>query len=308
MDHHAARDALSSRIRDRAAGLTPAMLRAARFIEAHPVLALSSSAADLAARSSTSDATVVRTAKALGFKSLAELRGTIAEGLGRQDGAAANMARTLAEVGADVDAAVSMVLDTHAGSLERMRTGSAADDLRKAVGILHQAQRVVLFGVGQTAPLIHYAAMMFRRAGRRAITCDAFGAALADQLLDLAPGDVLLALAYGAAYPEIEVIIRRAREHGVPVVLVSDSLEERVANRSDLLVRIPRGETGRVALHAATLAAIEALGVGMAAADPARAMRALEQLEDGRRAIVEGTGHSKRAKARRARDEDEMTG
>ncbi|MDN5548964.1 MAG: MurR/RpiR family transcriptional regulator, partial [Rhodococcus sp. (in: high G+C Gram-positive bacteria)] len=65
---------LLARIRASLSSLSPAELRIAEIIEADPSLASTLTVNDLAERASTSTATVVRTAKRLGFEGYPQLR------------------------------------------------------------------------------------------------------------------------------------------------------------------------------------------------------------------------------------------
>src|SRR5258705_7590490 len=77
-----ASDALTERLRTASPALSPAARRVLRFIADNRALALALSAAELAARTGVSDATVVRTVQALGFGGLPELRRLLAASLG----------------------------------------------------------------------------------------------------------------------------------------------------------------------------------------------------------------------------------
>ena len=106
-----------------------------------------------------------------------------------------------------------------------MRRCSRTACNRAAVATLHPAQRIVVFGLGPSAALARYLATMLGRAGRTTKALDASGIALADQMLDLGPGDALLVLAYGRAYREVVALFGEARRMALPVVLVTDSLD-----------------------------------------------------------------------------------
>jgi DNA-binding MurR/RpiR family transcriptional regulator len=91
--------------------------------------------------------------------------------------------------------------------------------------------------------------------------------------------------AYGEGYPEAEVAIAEARRMSIPIVLVSDSLEDRLARQAEVVIPIPRGRTGHMALHGATLVCVEAILLGVVAKDPGRATAALERLNGLRSAL-----------------------
>lgn len=105
-------------------------------------------------------------------------------------------------------------------------------------------------------------------------------------MLDLSKGDALLVLAYGRAYREVVAVLTAARQLGVPIVLVTDGLEARLARQADVVVAARRGRAQRVALHGATLVVLEALVLGLAARDGERAVAALERLNDLRAAVA----------------------
>lgn len=155
---------------------------------------------------------------------------------------------------------------------------------------LHPARQVLVFGLGPSAALARYAATLLARSGRASRALDASGIALADQLLDLRPGDALLVLAYGRAYREVAAVFAEARRLALPLVLVTDSLDRALARHADVVVPARRGRARRVALHGATLVALEAVALGLAAMDDPRALAALDRLNDLRAAIA-GSRH-----------------
>ena len=72
---------------------------------------------------------------------------------------------------------------------------------------------------------------------------------------------------------------------GAPIALLTESATSELAAMVDVVVPIPRGRAERVALHGATLVALEAMVLGLAATDQPRALAALEQLNTLRREV-----------------------
>lgn len=284
-----AADPFGDRLAAALPGLSPAGRRVARFLTEHRPLALALSAMELAARTGTSDATVVRTVQALGFAGLPELKRELAAALAAPppDPSEA-MRRTLAEAGEDADRAVDLAIETQREAVEALAQPEARAMLRAAVATLHPARRILVFGLGPSAALARYLATLLGRAGRTTRALDASGIALADQMLDLGPGDALLVLAYGRAYREVVALFGEARRLALPVVLVTDSLDRALARHADVVVPARRGRARRVALHGATLVALEAIALGLAAMDGDRALASLDRLNDLRAAIAGG--------------------
>ena len=149
-----------------------------------------------------------------------------------------------------------------------------------AIRVLNGAARTLIFGVGPSAALSEYVAMLLNRRGRSAGVLNATGMELVDQLLELRAGDALLVLAYGRTYREVVVVFEEAKRLRLPIVLITDSLEARLARQADVVVPARRGKQARVALHGVTLIVLEAIVLGLAFADSPTAMRSLARLSE----------------------------
>jgi DNA-binding MurR/RpiR family transcriptional regulator len=283
-------DPFKARLSKRSEELTASAYRVAAYIDEHRATVLASSAADLAGLIGTSDATVVRAVQALGFTGIAEMKQELAASLQRPATPAEAMSRTLADIGGDTDRAIDLALGTHADAVNSLRTGQARSALTEAVQALHPADRVVVFGVGPSAPLAHYMSVLLSRHGRNARVLDATGLSLADQLLDMNGRDALLVMAYGRAYREITAVFAEAGRQRLPIVLISDSLDAQLARQASVVIPAKRGKASRAALHGATLVTLEALALGLAAADQRRSMDSLHRLNELRKLVAGESG------------------
>jgi len=181
--------------------------------------------------------------------------------------------------------AVDLVLESHAEAFEALRSTASRERIVAAVKVLHPAARIVVFGIGPSAALAGYVALLLERTGRRSKTLNGTGIMLADQLLDLRPGDALLTLAYGRAYREVVAVISEARRLRLAVVLVTDNPGNALAKSADVVLAAQRGRAERVALHGVTLIALEAVVLGLAAANRTNAMESLQRLNALRKAV-----------------------
>src|ERR1700747_3875999 len=134
------------RVALRAADMSPAERRVVRYFQRNREEVLISSAAALAAEAETSDATVVRTAKALGFSGLDELRRALADEIRTALSPADRLTRTLGEVGDSPSAALTLTLDIHMHALDALRRSISDDMFKRAVDGMTHARRVVAFG------------------------------------------------------------------------------------------------------------------------------------------------------------------
>jgi DNA-binding MurR/RpiR family transcriptional regulator len=263
--------------------LGAAGLRVAKFIDENRQIVLASSAAALGARIGTSDATVLRTIQTLGFAGLADLKAAI---LGSEPAStpADDMRRTLIDLEKATGQALDGILQAHADGLDVLRSEKCRTQIAASVRVLDAASRIAVFGIGPSSALATYVSVLLARNGRRSRTINATGSMLADQLLDLGNGDVLLILAYGRLYREVKAVFAEARALHLPTVLVTEADDTPLAKLADVCVAIPRGRPGQVALHGATLVGLEALVLSLAAAKPEAALCSLDNLNRLRRA------------------------
>lgn len=169
-----------------------------------------------------------------------------------------------------------------------LRSAGFRDELTKALAILQDARRIVVFGIGSTAHIAAYFAARLRRKGKPQRVIERTGVELANQLLELGPDDAVVMLAYGPLYKEARVIFAEARRLRLPVVLISDSAQSELASRAQVVLAVPRGKTERFALHGVTVFCLEMLLLGLAAGDSGKALETLSNLERLRRFLRSG--------------------
>ncbi len=256
-------------------GLAPAQRKVARFFTEHAAQLGFFSAAEIAARLGTSDATVVRTAQTLGYRGLADLkRALLDDPPPPEPTPSARLGATLRHATTPADV-LDHVLDTHQGALEAARK-NLAERFPAAVALLAAAERIVVSGTGPSAAVAQYAAVLLGRVGRPAATITATGVSMADQAMEMRRGDALLLLAYTRLHTHAAVLLGLAQHRRIPVLLVTDVLAD--VDGVDLVLTCPRGLPGEQSSHAVTLLLLEAIVVALAAAERSRATTALREL------------------------------
>lgn len=263
-DDPTSESAFDGRIADRLEALSPAERHVARFLVQHKRKAVLSSAAEIAALTRSSDATVVRTARSLGFTGLPELREALLAslmGVSPSD----RLAHTLQDVGADGTGVLRHVVGIHEDALRLLKTQDMADRLARAVGILGPAARRHVFGIGPSGAIAAYAALQWNRLGLPTCALSMPGIGLADGLIGMARGDAMLVMAYAPLYREATVALDEAGRLGIPVVLVSDDLGPILRGRVAETLPVPRGRSDHLAMHAGTMVLIEAMTISLAA-------------------------------------------
>lgn len=257
-------------------GLAPAEQRLARQVAGRKERVILGTAQQIAAWAGTSDATVLRMVRAMGYASLADLREELLADMTETSSPASRMAETLAQAGTGPAPALAHVVDQQEAHLRALRDPDLAQAFAAATRHLARARAVHVFGIGPSGLMADYLALQLGRMGRLARAMTASGVALADQLMALRPGDAVVAIAYAPIYREIRAVLARAAALDLPVILISDSLAPLVAGQFACHLEVPRGRAEHLALHSATMVVIEALALSLAGQDPDGAMVALD--------------------------------
>lgn len=287
-EQETAADRLGNRIRARMNGLPPSLVRVLEYIDANRLDAMTMSAVELGAVIGTSDASVIRAVKALGFDGFKDLKRELAATLGHGQSAADNMARTFMGIDDTHDAAIERVLEDHGAALAALASPEARAQMSAAVKLLAAARRIGIFGLGPSSYLARYFALQLTRSGRPTHVFDGSGSPFADQLLGMPDVDVVVMLAYGRPYKEATACIAEARRFRKRILLITDFTEKGLASHATTVVNVHRGQAGRVALHGATLVCLEAMMLALAHRNKDRSVTTLERLNELRKSIGKG--------------------
>ena len=216
----------------------------------------------------TSDATVVRTARSLGYGGLAELRRALATRGAHEPRLAERLQRTLTDTSPDALLA-NGIANLRAG-LQTLDERIAPQLFEQAVAVLAAKERVVWRGIGPSACLADYGRLLCERVGMKSASMVHTGTSFADELLGLDEDDAVVMLAYGRPQVHIDVLLDRAEAVGAPVILLTDTINRRLAGRVEVALESGRGIPGLFASHATTLVVVEALVLGIAASNRLR--------------------------------------
>ncbi|MGV8988771.1 MAG: MurR/RpiR family transcriptional regulator [Cypionkella sp.] len=259
--------------------------RLARTIALQKDRIVLASAAQIAEMAGTSDATLLRMVRALGYDTLAELREDLLADLTGGSAPSLRMQMSIEEAGTDPARLLAHVIGIQDDHLAALRAPALALAFGRALDELATARTCHVFGLGPSGAMADYLALQLGRVGlpSRAMTHSGIG--LADQMLAMSVGDVLVLIAYAPLYREVRVALDRAEVLGLPVVLISDSLGPILEGRVTVTLDVPRGRSEHLALHSATMVMIEALILGLSARNRDRALEALDEFASLRAAI-----------------------
>lgn len=218
-------------------GLKPSERRAAAYVLREPRRVLFASADEIGAGAGTSDATVIRMAKALGYSGLPELKRHASQQVAEQIAPSERLGTEIARSVSLGDDRVARLADDVIDSIETTKQNLESEGLARAASLMLGARAVHTWGVGASGIAAEYAALRLRRVGVDARWMSASGFKLADELLSIRADDVVLVFVPGRHHSDLDAVVDRMAEKSAHGVLVTSALGRDVRDRFDVTFR-----------------------------------------------------------------------
>jgi DNA-binding MurR/RpiR family transcriptional regulator len=297
-----ASDSLRERVAEKLAVMPPAERRVAEYLRDHVQEIIFATAEEIGAATETSDATVVRTAKTLGYSGLPELK----RGLGQQiiggTRPSVRLINAIERVEQETAALLDYVFSEAEERLAETRRLIQEQDFVTAVDLVAGARQVVSFGLGGSELPSTYLALRLCRLGRSARAIYHTGFRLADDLIGLREGDVVVLYAPARLIRDMVVLVERAGEVGAAVILITDSLGPTLADRVTVSLPSVLSGTGISGEGLSALLVTDCLMAGVATRDRDRA-NSTSELLNSLRATLAPDNEERRRQSRRRREQ-----
>ena len=266
------------RIRAMLPGLTPAEARIGRILLSDTVAASALTVNDLAVRASTSTASVVRTARRLGFDGYPQLRLALAAqgNAHHSDGV---------PVGADIaegDRIGAVLTKLAAFESEQLRATAELVDpvaLEKVIDLIRAARRIDVYGIGASGLVAMDLTAKLNRVGLVARVHTEHDAAMVSASL-LGPDDLAIGISHSGENPGSVAPLQSARSTGAVSVAITGSARSRLAGHAEHILVTAGREFGfrsaAMASRTGQLLVVDAIFVGVAQTLPG-ALAALER-------------------------------
>jgi DNA-binding MurR/RpiR family transcriptional regulator len=229
----------------------------AQYITNHYRTAAALTAAQLAAEMGTSEATVIRLARELGYEGFPDLRRQL-HGMIREDlNSLELLARERSRSGRRD--ALSAMITTEVNHLNHLAVAVSRSDFTRLVGGLVKARRVYIVGHRASASLAHFFGYSLAKlhpdvvtlAGESDLSFDAFRSV---------PANSWMIVIGFARYPRATVELADfARHEGITVAAITDRVLSPLAKRADLSLIIKADPVSFVDSHCAPSALIAAV-------------------------------------------------
>lgn len=270
-------DVYGERFRARAHHLTPRLLQVARYINENREAVMEQTAMEIATLLKTSDATVVRAIQ------------TLEQWFGPVVTSSEKISSTVNTLTSDVNASIDFVLEGHQHTCEVLSQPHNRYAMAQAVSLLAQARQVAIFGIGASGILAEYTARLFSRMGLPAMPLNRTGIGLAEQLIALQRGDVLVMMAQKSAHREGQTTLREAKRLGIPTILLTNALDSRFSKEASVVIHVPRGgEKGKIPLHGTVLLCLEMIILSVASTEPQRTIKSMKRINEFHRGLKPG--------------------
>lgn len=274
-------DLFGERYRARASALSPLLQSVVRYIHENREIFMEATALDIAEATNSSDATVIRAVQALGFTGLREVKQTLEAWFGPAQKSDEKIIATVSELASDVNSGIDFVLEGHKRACDALSGPQNREAISAAVALLTEANQVALFGINASGILAEYSRRLFSRIGFPAIVLNRSGVALAEQLIGLQRGNVLIMMAQNSAHREGVLTLKEAKRLGIPVILLTDATDSYFSKEADVVIKVPRGgEKGRMPLHGTVLVCLEMLILSVASATSGRTVKTMRRIQE----------------------------
>ncbi len=208
----------------------------ADWIKENPGKIISLSIVELAEQCKCSEATIVRFSKRLGLSGYQELKISLAS-----EGGGSPVSTHISEQDSSYQIYEKVCNDIYL-SLEKTKKSLNPDSLALAAEKICNAEKIVVFGLGNSASIALDASHKFLRAGLNAV-------AYSDNHMQviaashLTENDVVIAISHSGSSKDIVDALKIAKEHGATTIAVTNTGKSPILKYSDIVLSTSADET-----------------------------------------------------------------
>ena len=206
--------------------LTRAEDRVVAFARSEPLQFGTSTAREVALACGTSDATVSRTARKLGFSSFKEWKRSLTNSAFAPVGLDSLITSRLGLLNSktrtrNTDQQFETVIDSIIDALRKLRETKQQIETMRAAKCIVGARSVLVYGLGVAFSLADYMALSLQRLGQSAYAIAGSGHTLADTIVQLANHDVCIFIAPRILMPDLRFLLDESIKRKIATVLIT---------------------------------------------------------------------------------------
>lgn len=259
--------------------LTKSEKRIANFLRRNQEESAFLSAGEIASRLNLSEATLVRFARSLGFSSYPAMRTVLQDNFRRRVTHSARLRGRLNDLreGGDI---FERLTATEIDFLTQALDSIKREELNKAVGILHEHDRVFVFGLGPSVSLVDLLELRLRRFGREVVPLTNSGREFLEYLNMMKEGDLLFVICFFDQNPALKLVIDYANKVGATIIMLTDTLEAILGDKVDVVLSAKRGPIGEFHSLVVPMTVINSLLLSLANIEQEKSMNLLDRLDN----------------------------
>ena len=259
--------------------LTKSEKRIANFLRKNQEESAFLSAGEIASRLDLSEATLVRFARSLGFSSYPAMRTVLQDNFRRRVTHSARLRGRLNDLrdGGDI---FERLTATEIDFLTQALDSIKREELNKAVEILHEHDRVFVFGLGPSVSLVDLLELRLRRFGREVVPLTNSGREFLEYLTMMEAKDLLFVICFFDQNPALKLVIDYANKVGATIIMLTDTLEAILGDKVDVVLSAKRGPIGEFHSLVVPMTVINSLLLSLASIEQEKSMTLLDKLDN----------------------------
>jgi len=259
--------------------LTKSEKRIANFLRKNQEESAFLSAGEIASRLDLSEATLVRFARSLGFSSYPAMRSVLQDNFRRRVTHSARLRGRLNDLrdGGDI---FERLTATEIDFLSQALDSIKREELNNAVEILHEHDRVFVFGLGPSVSLVDLLELRLRRFGREVVPLTNSGREFLEYLTMMGEKDLLFVICFFDQNPALKLVIDNANKVGATIIMLTDTLEAILGDKVDVVLSAKRGPIGEFHSLVVPMTVINSLLLSLASMEQEKSMTLLDKLDN----------------------------
>lgn len=214
--------------------LSPSEKAIASYVLDHPSNVAAMTVRELAAETGTSPASVSRFARTLDYRTYSDMRLALGISISR---ASSEEKATGGKVTLDdIEGSIKYVLSHKVKELAETTSLIDSDDFAAVVNLLHNANLVLIAGVGNSISMGANAAFKLSQVGVRAF-CPSTTDVMASVAANLTENDVLLVISTSGYSKRLVNLFDSAEDSNTPIVMITDNPDTPLAKRATHIIR-----------------------------------------------------------------------
>ena len=258
--------------------LTKSEKRIANFLRRNQDESSFLSAAEVAARLDLSEATIVRFARSLGYPSYPAMRSHLQQHFRDRLSHSSRLRSRLNDLRESEDIFERLTI-TEIDYLTQALDSIDRLQLKKAVNMLRDHDRIFVYGLGPSVSLVDLMEIRLRRFGKDVVALRYSGRELLEPIMSLKRGDLLFVICFFDQNPSLRLLLEYGNEVGATIIMLTDTLDTTLGSKADVVLAAQRGPVGEFHSLVVPMTVINALLLSVAGEDQEKIMPMLDKLD-----------------------------